>query len=628
MFQVTLKPGQKQAQSTTPQQTTVTLQQNNYGLNQEELDLEIAACGASFEYFCFNYFYLVEPRIYKDSDKDSASKEQASFDEYFANLEKKAELTTEALALLFFEMQELEEIAKSEGRKTELLFKWWKFQQKAAAWLCWMLDNGNWGVIEKCRDMGMTWLVLAFYVWKWRFTKNFHGLVGSRKQEAVDNGKLDSLFGKLDYAVSKLPEWLLPKGFIRRKHRTFMSLVNPENGSFITGDSQTADFGRSGRYTSVFVDEYDSWDNDIIGSVLNATNNLILGSTVHGKGLMWSARERALNFSAMRVLRMEWFENPKHLENNWFENMKTSMEEHTFASEVLIDYDASVKGKYYPICNLVPIRDSIKWENPAEWPSFVGMDFGVRDECALIWAQKKPYHLLSNLLPNEPIYRMMYCYSNNGQPIEYYIPFLKVLPFDECVPERDIYTNEPKLDAHGKIVYKELTKLYDYGVREHGLLATLVQAGVSGYSLTFRGDPAGRNRNEVTATSSFQVLATEEVFFEDYPGKPNSHIFRRDAATGVLMRTEVNKEHALPAFNAIQLAKYPEHRETSNATTIPTSPVHDWTSHYRSAWEYICVGEAPEPEEDKPAPASVFAVSVPRGNSNANNKHRNNGNRY
>lgn len=41
--------------------------------------------------------------------------------------------------------------------------------------------------IEKTRDMGVTWTVLWYMLWRWRFHEKWYGLVGSRKEEEVDD---------------------------------------------------------------------------------------------------------------------------------------------------------------------------------------------------------------------------------------------------------------------------------------------------------------------------------------------------------------------------------------------------------------------------------------------------------
>ena len=382
-------------------------------------------CTASFHYFCTHYGFVVEPRPPDDGSGDDTDEEK-DFLEFFAQKEYQATLSAEALGLL---QKDLDELHAEKGYNPELPFSLWPFQRRAAAWLEWLLKRGHSGAIEKCRDMGMSWLVLWFLIWCWLFRPGFSALLGSRKEAAVDNGKLDSLFGKLDFAINKLPEWIKPEGYDRTKHRTKLSIVNPSNGSFLVGDSQTEEFGRGGRYTIIFLDEYAFWTRDVWGSVRQATKTVIAGSTVNGENHFYRLTKRLRGVSPVRVFKMLWNENPTHTDK-WYAQQEAENDEADFAREVLIDYKASVKGHYYPMCNLVKVVDHLDWE--PGWTSYLSWDYGVRDNCAMIWWQKNPF-----AGPTEPLYRMMFAYTNAGQPIEYYIPFAKALHPDECVPIRD-----------------------------------------------------------------------------------------------------------------------------------------------------------------------------------------------
>ena len=42
-------------------------------------------------------------------------------------------------------------------------------------------------LFEKSRDLGFTWMMTAYYLWRWKFSRGWIGLFGSRKQEEVDN---------------------------------------------------------------------------------------------------------------------------------------------------------------------------------------------------------------------------------------------------------------------------------------------------------------------------------------------------------------------------------------------------------------------------------------------------------
>jgi hypothetical protein len=222
--------------------------------------------------------------------------------------------------------------------------------------------------------------------------------------------------------------------------------------------------------------------------------------------------------------------------------------------------------------------DRIEWERG--WPSDLAMDYGVGDNMAMLWWQRKH---------DESLHRMMYAYTNSGKPIEFYIPFMLAKPPNESIYLTDGY-NRPVLDQNKKMVFKKLTEIYDYTESDLRFISMLMAAGVAG-NLEYRGDPAGRQRSQDTAVSIEQKLASVGInVFSNT--KQNDYLSRRSALTDVLLKTEVNLEGAYEAFNAIQQSKYPDRRENSQSTTSPNAPVHDWTSHYRSAAEYHAVGES------------------------------------
>jgi hypothetical protein len=46
-------------------------------------------------------------------------------------------------------------------------------------------------------------------------------------------------------------------------------------------------------------------------------------------------------------------------------------------------------------------------------------------------------------------------------------------------------------------------------------------------------------------------------------------------------------DNCLDFATAILNARYPERKEDSQSTAVISLPIHDWTSHYRTALEYF-----------------------------------------
>lgn len=104
--------------------------------------------------------------------------------------------------------------------------------------------------IEKTRDMMATWTALHYMYWRWRFKQGWYGLIGSRKEEEVDNRGPSSLFGKLRYIHYAQPQWLRPQKFRKSENDLHLKLINPDNNAYIDGESANPNFGRGRRCVS------------------------------------------------------------------------------------------------------------------------------------------------------------------------------------------------------------------------------------------------------------------------------------------------------------------------------------------------------------------------------------------
>lgn len=122
----------------------------------------------------------------------------------------------------------------------------------------WLL--GKWktredGLTEKSRDMGVTWLCVAFAVWMWLFWPGTVVGFGSRKEEYVDKiGDPKSIFWKIRQFVNLLPTEFRPAGYTEKDHAPHMRVLNPESGSAIIGEAGD-NIGRGNRASIYFKDE-------------------------------------------------------------------------------------------------------------------------------------------------------------------------------------------------------------------------------------------------------------------------------------------------------------------------------------------------------------------------------------
>lgn len=136
--------------------------------------------------------------------------------------------------------------------------------------------------IEKSRDMGASWVMLAVVFWLFLFHDAQSILLLSRKEDLVDKkGDPDAMFSKLDMCLEKLPAWMKPAMERRKLH-----LENLDNKSVVSGDSTTGDAGRGGRRGVVVCDEFASVPegSEVLKSTRDVTRSRWFNSTPKGTG--------------------------------------------------------------------------------------------------------------------------------------------------------------------------------------------------------------------------------------------------------------------------------------------------------------------------------------------------------
>jgi len=140
--------------------------------------------------------------------------------------------------------------------------------------------------VEKSRDMGLTWMVCALFVYCWLYRPGWDFLVGSRNLEYVDTlGNLKSIMPKMRLLIEKLPHWMKPEGYKRKIHSPRGRIINPVNGNVIGGESSNPSFGRGGRYKAMLYDELAFWPfaDAAWGAGSQSSPCRIAASTPYGK---------------------------------------------------------------------------------------------------------------------------------------------------------------------------------------------------------------------------------------------------------------------------------------------------------------------------------------------------------
>lgn len=218
------------------------------------------------------------------------------------------------------------------------------------------------GLVEKCRDVGATWLCAAFSVHQWLFVPGTAIGWGSRKADLVDKlGVMDSIFEKIRMIIRGLPPFFLPDGFSPKDNMTYMRVTNPENGNTIVGESGD-DIGRGGRTTMYFKDESAHYERpDLIEAALgDNTRTQIDISSVNGLGNVFHRKREAgldwmgtsVDNNRTNVFVFDWRDHPEKSQS-WYDARRARAQAegmmHVFAQEVDRNYSASVLGTLIPL---------------------------------------------------------------------------------------------------------------------------------------------------------------------------------------------------------------------------------------------------------------------------------------
>lgn len=438
---------------------------------------------------------------------------------------------------------------RPQANPNHLPFILFEYQKEAIRAMIDHIDNGKDLLFEKSRDMGASWLIFCYVpLWYWLFRDGTNFLIGSYKESLVDNRTRDSLFGMIDYAIQNMPKWLLPKGFKFDKHRNQMKLINPVNFNQITGDTMNPEFGRGSRKTAVLFDELGFWEyaKEAFETTSDVTACRIANSTPHGYNYF-----AMLRGSGIDVHTMHWRKHPLK-DEKWYEFEKQRRTPEEVAQELDISYTKSLEGRVYPEWDDLRVeRGLFPYDN--DLPLYVGWDFGRSDDTAIIWAQKTRENKL----------RIVDTYKNNGKHIEFYIPFI---------------TGMISMELYGK-----------YNYLPHEL--KMIEEHRNWKPAMHFGDPAGRF---ITQASDYSVIdyLTKNGIIVNFKDEWKT-FQKRKAATKlqILAGIELNKTSRSEYFDmCITQSAYPRIRRDGQYETKTVDPVHNWTSHYRSSLEYLCLG--------------------------------------
>lgn len=243
-------------------------------------------------------------------------------------------------------------------------------------------------VYLKSRDMGMTWIILVYFLWRWMF-HNASFLVGHKKQEDVDKrGDMKTLFEKMRWELKCMPAWLLEYIGFRFKDHDRELLLRKDNpsGGEISGESSNPDFGRGDRRSAILYDELQSWPFAHSSWKAGAGSSNVRLAVGTPKGNFGKYAQLARGKAEKAILRkIHWTRHPLKAKgltivdgkptSPWYEGEKESLSANDVASELDLDFNESTEAKVFGGYGEGHKRSSLLWT--PQYPVLCILDPGL-----------------------------------------------------------------------------------------------------------------------------------------------------------------------------------------------------------------------------------------------------------
>lgn len=405
--------------------------------------------------------------------------------------------------------------------------------------------------IEKSRQNGISWWVVSILVY-WFIFHNHKYLMISQKEDDVDKaGDMKSLFEKARFIVRNLPSWMLPQWLTKEtgtEYNKFKNISRKDGSGSITWESANPNASRWGTYNAIFLDEFWFMQNatTINTAAASATPCRIWNSTPNWMGNeQWRMRQLTMdrigkNGEKQKVevkgLRYHWSDNPLYTKE-WYKWKIQGMTPEKIAQELEIDYNTSIVWRVYE------------------------------------WFPKEPMMLLYD--PNKPLYVAM---DNSHWWKD---PFALILVQPDWVYWNIIDALEMKATPEDMASFltcnpKWILETYQYNFLER-------YKNYNWRKATYISDPYD------TAVAMWNSTILEDfrkVWINLQMPQERDKIEQILVARTNIYRIRYN-ENCLDFASSIMNARYPERSETSQSTSVQNKPIHDWTSHFRTALEYF-----------------------------------------
>lgn len=222
---------------------------------------------------------------------------------------------------------------------------------KQRDWVKWVYDhwrNQTPGLTEKTRQMGFSWLSMGTGCTLCIFHEGMVVGVGSRKQEYIDIiGDPKSLIEKGRQFMRHLPVEFRA-GWNPRVNASHMRLTFPDTGAILAGEAGD-NIGRGNTTSIYFVDEAAFLEHPVMveASLSQTTNCRVDISTPNGLGNAFALKRFDRSKPDGYVFTFHWRDDPRK-DQEWYDKQVAELDAVTVASEIDINYSASVEGVLIP----------------------------------------------------------------------------------------------------------------------------------------------------------------------------------------------------------------------------------------------------------------------------------------
>jgi len=276
-------------------------------------------------------------------------------------------------------------------------------------------------LIDKPRGMGLTWLITAYFTWRWLFYPNYSDFVLSRTEAEVDDGTANPdgcIFGKIRWQLNMLPSWIKPESFKPKGSKgtatdSMLKLLNPDIGTSIIGSSTNSNAGRSRRYSTTFLDEcfYIEHFQEVNRALTSVSRMKIYVSTTVESKVALDFKNRCEKEGT--YLPLTWRDHPWK-DQQWYEDLQQKaidLDDPDLMREAQIDYSVSPKSQYYPN---VTEAEVVPLEYVPNRPLYISLDMGGRQDKTVIGYWQF----------NGRTFDLIEAYENTNKPSVWYVPYL------------------------------------------------------------------------------------------------------------------------------------------------------------------------------------------------------------